>query len=110
MLFNAPLTVTATYESWDFRWAYVVRYAESFKYVVAEESWAYTTLNEDQRAALRFLLQWSSPAGTGPPCSERPCQHRWMTMSAEDDERVRVQEAGAAASVTRSMWAGKSSR
>lgn len=26
-----PLSVTATYESWDFRWAYVVRYAADFR-------------------------------------------------------------------------------
>lgn len=28
------LTVTATYESWDFRWAYVVRYAEDYRLTV----------------------------------------------------------------------------
>ncbi len=30
------LTATATYESWDFRWAYVVRYAADFR-ITAEE-------------------------------------------------------------------------
>jgi hypothetical protein len=34
------LTVTATYESWDFRWAYTVRYAEDYR------------LSVDQRHAL----------------------------------------------------------
>ena len=28
------LTVTATYESWDFRWAYVARYAEDYRLTV----------------------------------------------------------------------------
>jgi hypothetical protein len=28
------LTVTATYESWDFRWAYVVRYAEDYRVTI----------------------------------------------------------------------------
>ncbi|MFO7179141.1 MAG: hypothetical protein DIU78_010620 [Pseudomonadota bacterium] len=28
------LTVTATYESWDFRWAFVVRYAEDYRLTV----------------------------------------------------------------------------
>lgn len=28
------LTVTATYESWDFRWSYVVRYAEDYRLTV----------------------------------------------------------------------------
>ncbi len=30
------LTVTATYESWDFRWAYVVRYAEDYRLTVEQ--------------------------------------------------------------------------
>jgi hypothetical protein len=32
------LTVTATYESWDFRWAYVVRYAEDYRLTVDQRS------------------------------------------------------------------------
>ena len=28
------LTVTATYESWDFRWAYAIRYAEDYRLTV----------------------------------------------------------------------------
>jgi hypothetical protein len=31
---NDLLTTTATYESWDFRWAYVVRYAEDYRLTV----------------------------------------------------------------------------
>lgn len=30
------LTVTATYESWDFRWAYVVRYANDYRLTVEQ--------------------------------------------------------------------------
>src|SRR5579883_3230596 len=30
------LNVTATYESWDFRWAYVVRYAADYRLTVAQ--------------------------------------------------------------------------
>lgn len=30
------LSVTATYESWDFRWAYAVRYAEDYRLTVAQ--------------------------------------------------------------------------
>ena len=30
------LTATATYESWDFRWAYVVRYAEDYRLTVSQ--------------------------------------------------------------------------
>src|SRR5688572_31416348 len=28
------LTATATYESWDFRWAYVVRYADDYRLTI----------------------------------------------------------------------------
>ena len=30
------LTVTATYESWDFRWAYAVRYAEDYRLTISQ--------------------------------------------------------------------------
>ncbi len=30
------LTVTATYESWEFRWAYVVRYAQDFRLTIEQ--------------------------------------------------------------------------
>jgi hypothetical protein len=32
------LTATATYQSWDFRWAYVVRYAEDYRLTVDQRS------------------------------------------------------------------------
>lgn len=32
------IAVTATYESWDFRWAYVVRYASDFRLTTVERS------------------------------------------------------------------------
>ena len=32
--FDNVLTATATYESWDFRWAYAVRYAEDYRLTV----------------------------------------------------------------------------
>ena len=31
-----PLTVTATFETWDFRWAYVVRYADDYRLTVEQ--------------------------------------------------------------------------
>src|SRR5580704_14056410 len=33
---DTPLTVTATFESWDFRWAYVVRYAQDYRLTVEQ--------------------------------------------------------------------------
>src|SRR5512143_3678399 len=32
------LTVTATYESWDFRWAYAVRYSDDYRLTVDQRS------------------------------------------------------------------------
>ncbi|MGA2450196.1 MAG: hypothetical protein ABTD50_16095 [Polyangiaceae bacterium] len=33
---DSKLTATATYESWDFRWAYVIRYAADYRLTVAQ--------------------------------------------------------------------------
>jgi hypothetical protein len=35
---DSNLSVTATFESWDFRWAYVVRYAADYRLTVAQRS------------------------------------------------------------------------
>jgi hypothetical protein len=35
---DQKLNVTATYESWDFRWAYVVRYASDYRLTIAQRS------------------------------------------------------------------------
>ena len=43
---ETPLTVTATFETWDFRWAYVVRYAQDYRLTV-----------EQRRALLEQTLQ-----------------------------------------------------
>src|SRR5450432_2241058 len=45
------LTATATYESWDFRWAYVVRYAQDYRLTVEQRrDLLETTLNETNEA------------------------------------------------------------
>ncbi len=36
--FEDQIAATATYESWDFRWAYVVRYADDFRLSTAERT------------------------------------------------------------------------
>ncbi len=35
---DQKLNVTATYESWDFRWAYVVRYASDYRLTIGQRS------------------------------------------------------------------------
>src|SRR5580692_928992 len=36
--FDDQITATATYESWDFRWAYVTRYADDFRLSTADRT------------------------------------------------------------------------
>jgi hypothetical protein len=48
------LTATATYESWDFRWAYVVRYAEDYRLTVDQRQ----TLLESSLAKTREVHQF----------------------------------------------------
>jgi len=45
--FDSPLTVTATFQSWDFNWAYVVRYAYDYRLTVEQRRVLLeSTLNE----------------------------------------------------------------
>jgi hypothetical protein len=46
---ETPLVVTATFETWDFRWAYVVRYAQDYRLTV-----------EQRRALLEQTLKEST--------------------------------------------------
>ncbi len=48
---SAQLNVTATYESWDFRWAYVIRYAADYRLTV-----------EQRRELLEHTLRETSDA------------------------------------------------
>ncbi len=48
------LSVTATYESWDFRWAYVVRYAQDYRLTVEQRR----TLLEKTLAETRDVHQF----------------------------------------------------
>lgn len=48
------LTATATYESWDFRWAYVVRYAEDYRLTVDQRR----TLLERSLSKTRVVHQF----------------------------------------------------
>jgi hypothetical protein len=43
------LTVTATFESWDFRWAYVIRYAQDYRLTIPERQ----SLLRDKLSATR---------------------------------------------------------
>ncbi len=55
------LTVTATFESWDFRWAYVVRYAQDYRLTVEQRrDLLDTTLNETNNAHQFYVALYGS--------------------------------------------------
>lgn len=74
--FDDLLTVTATFESWDFRWAYTVRYAEDYRLTVEQRQ-----LLLDQTLALsreehRFYVALYGP------------NRRWNDLSRKDSAWV----------------------
>ncbi|MFO0675144.1 MAG: hypothetical protein U0169_01290 [Polyangiaceae bacterium] len=50
------LTATATYQSWDFRWAYVVRYAHDYRLTVEQRRTLMTRTLEEARDAHHFYV------------------------------------------------------
>ncbi|MEM1034169.1 MAG: hypothetical protein AAF928_08190 [Myxococcota bacterium] len=50
------LTVTATFETWDFRWAYVVRYARDYRLTVAQRQRLMRRQLEDTRKEHEFFV------------------------------------------------------
>lgn len=66
------LAVTATYESWDFRWAYVVRYAEDYRLTV------------DQRHSLLERSLAEAREGHQFYVSLYAQRHKWNDISAKE--------------------------
>lgn len=55
------LTVTATYESWDFRWAYVIRYAQDYRLTIEQRrALLETTLRETHDEHLFYVALYGS--------------------------------------------------
>lgn len=50
------LSVTSTWESWEFRWAYVVRYAEDYKLTIAQRKEILSKALEDAHAHHQFYV------------------------------------------------------
>jgi hypothetical protein len=50
------LTVTATYESYDFRWAYVVRYAQDYRLTVEQRARLFETALDETRTSHQFYV------------------------------------------------------
>jgi hypothetical protein len=66
------LAVTATYESWDFRWAYVVRYADDYRLTV-----------EQRRSLLERSLAESRGSHTFYVALHAQ-RHKWGDLNAEN--------------------------
>jgi hypothetical protein len=50
------LTVTATFESWDFRWAYVVRYAQDYRLSIEQRRALLESTLSETRSHHQFLV------------------------------------------------------
>lgn len=55
------LTVTATFESWDFRWAYVVRYAADYRLTIDQRKRLLESTLSDVRAKHQFYIALYGP-------------------------------------------------
>jgi hypothetical protein len=65
------LTVTATYESWDFRWAYAVRYAEDYRLTVDQRhSLLERSLTETREQHEFYVALYAQ-------------KHKWADLTAE---------------------------
>jgi hypothetical protein len=63
------LTVTSTYESWDFRWAYVIRYAQDYRLTVDQRrKLLQATLDETRQEHQFYVALYGS-------------NHRWTDLT-----------------------------
>lgn len=66
------LTVTATYESWDFRWAYTVRYADDYRLTVDQRrALLERSLSETRHAHTFYLALYAQ-------------RHKWNDLKADN--------------------------
>jgi hypothetical protein len=66
------LTATATYESWDFRWAYVVRYSEDYRLTVDQRRVLLErSLSESDRYHQFYIAVYAQ-------------RHQWSDLTAEN--------------------------
>ncbi|MEO8902782.1 MAG: hypothetical protein ABI488_12155 [Polyangiaceae bacterium] len=66
------LTVTATYESWDFRWAYTVRYAEDYRLTVDQRHSLLERSLAETREAHEFYVSLYAE------------KHKWNDLTATE--------------------------
>ena len=76
------LSVTATYESWDFRWAYAVRYAEDYRLTVEQRrSLLEASLAESRREHEFFVALYAQKYKWGDLMRDNPA---WIVRLIDD--------------------------
>jgi hypothetical protein len=76
------LSVTATYESWDFRWAYVVRYAEDYRLTIDQRrTLLEASLAESRREHEFFLALFAQKYKWGNMAEDNPA---WIVRLIDD--------------------------
>lgn len=84
------LSVDATFESWDFRWAYVVKYAEDYRLTVEQRRDLLTTALEDSRKYHQFYVAlYGARPRESDLSAERPA---WVVRLADDKGHVTAPE------------------
>jgi hypothetical protein len=89
------LTVTATYESWDFRWAYVVRYAQDYRLTVDERKTLFERLLSETKQKHLFYValygsnyRWSDLTKPNPAWIVRLIDDQGNETAPENIEQV----------------------
>ncbi|MCS6901066.1 MAG: hypothetical protein RMJ98_15795 [Myxococcales bacterium] len=74
--FDDLLTVSATFQSWDFRWAYTIRYAEDYRLTVEQRQALLDETLAETREEHRFYVALYGP------------NRRWNDLSRKDSAWV----------------------
>jgi hypothetical protein len=76
------LTATATYESWDFRWAYVVRYAEDYRLTVDQRhALLQSSLAETEQHHQFYVALYAQKPGWSDLTADNPA---WIVRLIDD--------------------------
>lgn len=84
------LSVDATFESWDFRWAYVIRYAEDYRLSIEQRRDLLTSALEDSRKYHQFYIAlYGNRPREGELAGDKP---GWVVRLADDKGHVTAPE------------------
>lgn len=84
------LSVDSTFESWDFRWAYVIRYAEDYRLTIEQRRDLLTAALEDSRKYHQFYIAlYGNRPREGELSGDKP---GWVVRLADDKGHVTAPE------------------